>query len=139
MTLVPSANNSTRGSNLAERIYASREYSSSICHKNECYLSTSFSWTLQVKCPPETVFPPWFNETRVTLPRSPRLFRLQISDPRSIAYNNPRPAMLAEAKAIARSKVVDRFAKQDVAEAKARAARHAAQQEADFLTLHDQV
>lgn len=47
--------------------------------------------------------------------------------------------MLAEAKAIARSKVVDRFAKQDMAEVKARAERHAAQQEADFLTLHDQV
>ena len=76
---------------------------------------------------------------RVALPRSPRLFRLQIFDPRSIAYNHPRPAMLAEAKAIARSKAVDRFAKQDMVEVKARAERHAAQQEADFLTLHDQV
>lgn len=47
--------------------------------------------------------------------------------------------MLKEAKALARASVVARFAKQEVAEAGARAAREAAQQEVDFTILQQQV
>lgn len=47
--------------------------------------------------------------------------------------------MLKEAKASARASVVARFAKQEVAEAGARAAGEAAQQEVDFAVLHQQV
>lgn len=47
--------------------------------------------------------------------------------------------MLKEAKALARARVVARFAKQEVAEAGVRAAREAAQQEVDFTILHQQV
>lgn len=47
--------------------------------------------------------------------------------------------MLKEAKALARASVVARFAKQESAEAGARAAREAAQQEMDFEVLHQQV
>lgn len=47
--------------------------------------------------------------------------------------------MLKEAKALARASVVTRFAKQETAEAGARAAREAAQQEVDFSALQQQV
>lgn len=47
--------------------------------------------------------------------------------------------MLKEAKTLARASVVARFAKQEAAEAGARAAREAAQQELDFAALRQQV
>lgn len=47
--------------------------------------------------------------------------------------------MVKQAKALARESVVARFAKQEAAEAGARAAREAAQQEVDFAVLHQQV
>eukprot|EP00752_Nemacystus_decipiens_P002610 g2443.t1 len=56
-----------------------------------------------------------------------------------IAYDHPRPAMLKEAKVLARASVVARFAKQETAEAGARAAREAAQQEVDFSVLCQQL
>eukprot|EP00903_Cladosiphon_okamuranus_P019985 g18360.t1 len=56
-----------------------------------------------------------------------------------IAYRHPRPAMLKEAKALARESVVARFARQETAEAMARAAKEAAQQQLDFSALHQQL
>lgn len=47
--------------------------------------------------------------------------------------------MLKEARAAARLSVVQRFAKQEAAEAAARSAKEVAQQEADFSALHQQV
>lgn len=47
--------------------------------------------------------------------------------------------MQKDAKALARASVVARFAKQESAEAGARASREAAQQEVDFTVLHQQV
>lgn len=47
--------------------------------------------------------------------------------------------MLKEAKALARASVVARFARQEAAEAEARATREAEQQEADFEVLQQQV
>lgn len=47
--------------------------------------------------------------------------------------------MLKEAKALARASVVARFAKQEVAEVEARAAKETAQQEIDFTVLRQQV
>lgn len=47
--------------------------------------------------------------------------------------------MLKEAKILARASVVSRFAKQEAAEAKARADQEAAQQEVDFTVLQQEV
>ncbi|CAM9446134.1 unnamed protein product, partial [Ascophyllum nodosum] len=57
----------------------------------------------------------------------------------NIAYSNPRNAMLVEAKAIARRKVIERFAKQEAAEASARAMHQVARQEEDFSALYQQL